>query len=109
MNGKLPVKWTRQSVTLGAQTFPSKESFPALIYPNPLNLAKYVVLNTGLTITFEPLVFRCPASQASFRTRLLHSSFIRHEDIALGLFRSVSLAKEQGNWLRAENELLASK
>lgn len=24
--------------------------FPALIYPNPLNPAKYVVLNTGLTI-----------------------------------------------------------
>jgi len=50
MNGKLPVKWTKQRVTLGAQTFPSKESFPALIYPNPLNPAKYVVLNTGLTI-----------------------------------------------------------
>ena len=48
--GKLPVKWTKQSVTLGAQTFPSRESFPALIYPNPLNPAKYVVLNTGLTI-----------------------------------------------------------
>ena len=50
MNGKLPFKWTKESVTLGAQTFPSKESFPALIYPNPLNPAKYVVLNTGLTI-----------------------------------------------------------
>jgi len=48
--GKLPVKWTRQSVTLGAQSFPSNESFPALIYPNPLNPEKYVVLNTGLTI-----------------------------------------------------------
>ncbi len=50
MNGKLPFKWTKESVTLGGQTFPSKESFPALIYPNPLNPAKYVVLNTGLTI-----------------------------------------------------------
>jgi len=50
MNGKLPFKWTRKSVTLGGQTFPSQESFPALIYPNPLNPAKYVVLNTGLTI-----------------------------------------------------------
>ena len=50
MNGNLPVKWTKDSVTLGAVTFPSKESFLALIYPNPPNQAKYVVLNTGLTI-----------------------------------------------------------
>lgn len=48
---KLPVKWTKESVTLGGQTFAAAENFPALIYPNPLHPAKYVVLNTGLTIT----------------------------------------------------------
>jgi len=48
---KLPVKWTRQTVSLGGQSFPADENFPALIYPNPLHPAKYVVLNTGLTIT----------------------------------------------------------
>ncbi len=32
LNGKLPFKWTRESVTLGGQTFPSPESFPALNY-----------------------------------------------------------------------------
>jgi hypothetical protein len=47
---KLPVKWTEQSVTLGGQTFPASECFPAMIYPNPLSPTKYVVLNTGLTI-----------------------------------------------------------
>ncbi|HXB68379.1 MAG TPA: alpha/beta hydrolase-fold protein [Candidatus Acidoferrales bacterium] len=47
---RLPVKWTRESVTLGSQTFPANENFPALIYPNPLSPGKYVVLNTGLTI-----------------------------------------------------------
>jgi pimeloyl-ACP methyl ester carboxylesterase len=51
LNGKLPVKWTREAVTLGARTLPSDENFPAMIYPNPLNPAKYVVLNTGLTIS----------------------------------------------------------
>ena len=51
MNGKLPVQWTKDKVTLAGQTYPASESFPALIYPNPLNTAKYVVLNTGLTIT----------------------------------------------------------
>jgi hypothetical protein len=50
VNGKLPLTWSRQSVTLGGQTFPANGNFPALIYPNPLNPAKYVVLNTGLTI-----------------------------------------------------------
>ena len=50
MNDRLPFKWTRQSVTLNGQTFPSNENYPALIYPNPLNPAKYVVLNSGLTI-----------------------------------------------------------
>jgi hypothetical protein len=50
LNGKLPVTWTKETVSIGAQSFPAKESFPALIYPNPLNPAKYVVLNTGLTI-----------------------------------------------------------
>jgi pimeloyl-ACP methyl ester carboxylesterase len=49
MNGKLPFKWTKQSVTLGGQTFAANENYPAMIYPNPLNPSKYVVLNTGLT------------------------------------------------------------
>jgi hypothetical protein len=49
--GKLPVKWTKETVTFAGKEYPSKEFYPALIYPNPLNLSKYVVLNTGLTIT----------------------------------------------------------
>jgi pimeloyl-ACP methyl ester carboxylesterase len=50
LQGRLPVTWTKQSVTLGGQTFAANENYPALIYPNPLNPTKYVVLNTGLTI-----------------------------------------------------------
>jgi hypothetical protein len=44
------MKWTKDTVTLAGQDFPAKESFPALIYPNPLHPAKYVILNTGLTM-----------------------------------------------------------
>lgn len=51
LQGKLPVKWTKQNVTLGGETFAANENYPALIYPNPLNPAKYVVLNSGLTIS----------------------------------------------------------
>jgi hypothetical protein len=50
MNSKLPFKWTRETVTFGGKTYPSSEDYPAMIYPNPLNPTKYVVLNTGLTI-----------------------------------------------------------
>ena len=51
LNGRLPVKWTREKVTLGGESFAANENYPALIYPNPLQPAKYVVLNTGLTIS----------------------------------------------------------
>ena len=51
LNGKLPVKWTKETVTFAGKDYPAGESYPALIFPNPLNPAKYVVLNTGLTIS----------------------------------------------------------
>lgn len=50
MTAQLPVQWTRETVSMGGQSFPAKENYPVLIYPNPLNPAKYVVWNTGLTI-----------------------------------------------------------
>jgi hypothetical protein len=49
LNGKLPVHWTKDTVAMGARTFPASESVPALIYPSPLNPEHYVVLNSGLT------------------------------------------------------------
>ena len=48
--GKLPLKWTRQSVSLEGKEYAANENYPAMIYPNPLNPSKYVVLNTGLTV-----------------------------------------------------------
>jgi hypothetical protein len=53
LNGKLPVGWTKDSVTLGSQSFRASESLPALIYPNPLNSSRYVVLNSGLTAEWQ--------------------------------------------------------
>jgi hypothetical protein len=48
---KLPLKWTRESIAIGARSFPSAENLPVLAYPNPLNPSRYLVLNTGLTIS----------------------------------------------------------
>ncbi|MCC7237655.1 MAG: prolyl oligopeptidase family serine peptidase [Bryobacterales bacterium] len=46
---KLPVRWTREAVTVGGRSFPAATHAAILIYPNPLNPSKYVVLNSGLT------------------------------------------------------------
>ncbi len=46
---KLPVKWGKDGVKLGDQTYDAGTHVPVLIYPNPLNPQKYVVLNSGFT------------------------------------------------------------
>ncbi|MFA5191617.1 MAG: prolyl oligopeptidase family serine peptidase [Verrucomicrobiia bacterium] len=46
---KLPIRWDAQSVKLGAQSFASGHHVPVLVYPNPLNPKRYVVLNSGFT------------------------------------------------------------
>src|SRR5204863_9254613 len=47
--GKLPVTWTKDSVTVGGKQWAASTHAPILIYPNPLNPKKYVVLNSGFT------------------------------------------------------------
>ncbi|AMV22138.1 prolyl oligopeptidase family serine peptidase [Planctomyces sp. SH-PL14] len=46
---KLPVKWTESEIIVGDEKFPADKHAPVLIYPNPLNPSKYVVLNSGFT------------------------------------------------------------
>src|SRR5258707_24366 len=46
---KLPLKWNADSVTANGEMFASDHHVPAMIYPNPLNPKKYVVLNSGFT------------------------------------------------------------
>jgi hypothetical protein len=46
---KLPVKWTADGVAVGDNTYDAGTHVPVLIYPNPLNPRKYVVLNSGFT------------------------------------------------------------
>src|SRR5262249_24602118 len=46
---KLPIKWTDKGITVGKETYKSGENVPVLIYPNPLNPSKYVVINSGFT------------------------------------------------------------
>ena len=46
---KLPVKWTKDGVVVGGQTYSAEAHVPVLIYPNPLNPNRYVVVNSGFT------------------------------------------------------------
>ena len=46
---KLPIKWTKDSLTVGDKTYTTVDHLPVLIYPNPLNPAHYIVINAGLS------------------------------------------------------------
>ena len=46
---QLPVKWTAEGVVVGATRYPADTHVPIMIYPNPLNPRRYVVLNSGFT------------------------------------------------------------
>jgi hypothetical protein len=46
---RLPVAWGEKALQAGNETFAPATHIPALIYPNPLNPRRYVVLNSGFT------------------------------------------------------------
>ncbi|MBS0265180.1 MAG: prolyl oligopeptidase family serine peptidase [Planctomycetes bacterium] len=46
---RLPIRWNRDTITAGGQSFPADQHALVLVYPNPLNPRKYVVLNSGFT------------------------------------------------------------
>lgn len=50
--GELPLKWTADEVGLkkeGAASYNAADHSVAMVYPNPLNPEKYIVLNSGFT------------------------------------------------------------
>jgi dienelactone hydrolase len=47
--GQLPIRWSRTEIGIGTQTFTAADHIPVLIYPNPLNPKRYVVINSGHT------------------------------------------------------------
>jgi hypothetical protein len=63
---RLPVDWSRESICLGKATLSTQDHAPVLIYPNPKNARRYVVINSGHT--FHGKEFR--ASNAQLYPRL---------------------------------------
>src|SRR6266704_2223053 len=47
--GKLPIHWTKKEIALGDRKFNAADHVPVLIYPNPLNPKRYVVVNSEHT------------------------------------------------------------
>ena len=46
---KLPIRWTKEVLEVDGKRYPSEGHMPILIFPNPLNPERYVVLNSGFT------------------------------------------------------------
>lgn len=46
---KLPVQWSKDKLVANGKTYDAATNAPILIYPNPLNPEKYVVINSSFT------------------------------------------------------------
>ncbi len=46
---KLPIKWGKQSIEVNRATFDVENHVAVMIYPNPLNPNRYIVVNSGFT------------------------------------------------------------
>ena len=45
----LPIQWTRETLTVGGESFDPANHAPVFCYPNPMNPTRYLVVNSGMT------------------------------------------------------------
>jgi hypothetical protein len=50
---RLPLRWNAKTLQMGGKEYDSARHVPALIYPSPLAMERYVVLNSGHTFRAE--------------------------------------------------------
>ena len=46
---RLPLTWNKSTVAIGQHQHSADSNVPVMIYPNPLNYRKYIVINSGFT------------------------------------------------------------
>lgn len=46
---RLPLQWNASNVVLGSRSYSAATIAPVLVYPNPLNPKRYIVINSGFT------------------------------------------------------------
>jgi hypothetical protein len=89
---KLPLKWTREEIEFDGKKYKSADHVPVMIFPNPLNPKKYVVLNTGHTIPSEDyaktnaMLFPRLGDYAILRMTPTDKNGAAHEVVSAGLF-----------------------
>ena len=47
--GQLPIRWSKTEIAIGTHTYAAADHVPVIVYPNPLNPKRYVVINSGHT------------------------------------------------------------
>ncbi len=47
--GKLPLYWSSSEIRIGEKSFSGKDNVPVMIYPNPDQPDRYIVINSGFT------------------------------------------------------------
>jgi predicted peptidase len=53
---KLPIKWTKDGIEVDGKTYDPETHGLSMIYPNPLNPTRYVVINSGHTFHAEDFI-----------------------------------------------------
>ncbi len=46
---RLPIQWTQTEIRVGEQSYPAANHALVMVYPNPLNPKRYIVINSGFT------------------------------------------------------------
>ncbi len=49
IQSRLPINWNSKEISVGSEQFASSGFVPVMIYPNPENPKRYIVLNSGFT------------------------------------------------------------
>ena len=81
INDKLPIRWEGDQIVAGAHRFPARDHTLTLIFPNPLDPTRYVVVNSGHT--FGEKEFK--GTNALLYPRLGDYAIIRNSDKAVVL------------------------
>ena len=51
MAPSLPITWSTENVSIRDKKWPTNRFVPVLVYPNPRNLRRYIVINSGFTFS----------------------------------------------------------
>lgn len=90
---RLPIEWTREAIRVNGETYATTNHVVPLIYPNPLNPHRYVVVNSGHTFHAEEF----QASNANLYPKLGDIAVLRVQRQNSGGYRETPIWAEVFN------------